>query len=213
MINPNGSTTVDEYDFHIHIDDSVKRSAFPKAGKRTRKLYSSAAGRSSEGNAPFFNIHDRDGGYIVAVGWTGQWNAKVELNNDTVRFCSKIEDPDGVLWLKKHAEEYLRVRPYFDGDIYHLTSPTRDLTAWCAVQWDRPENGDGMIQVFKREKAIYKDAYLPLRKISDRYNYKFTDLDGGVFTVSGSELLENGLHLTINESRVAKIYIYEACPI
>jgi hypothetical protein len=48
---------------------------------------------------------------------------------------------------------------------------------------------------------------------SDRYNYKFTDLDGGVFTVSGSELLENGLHLTINESRVAKIYIYEACPI
>jgi alpha-galactosidase len=113
-----------------------------------------------------------------------------------------------VEWLAARFDEMRRVRPYFAGDIYHLTKPTKDDTAWCAVQWDRPECGDGMVQVFKRKDSPYTEAYLPLRRIDPAKTYHFTDVDGGEFYVSGKELSESGLHLTVRERRVAKIYFY-----
>ena len=120
------------------------------------------------------------------------------------------EDPEQVAWLKERAEEYLRIRPYFEGDIYHLTKPNADLGAWCAVQWNRPEQGDGMLQVFVREDSLYTEASLPIKKIDPKKSYRFTDLDGDSFTVSGKELAERGLRLRIEEKRVAKIYVYQS---
>lgn len=49
-------------------------------------------GRSSDGTAPFFNIHKKGKGYICAVGWTGQWNCDVTRREYSVEFKTKIED-------------------------------------------------------------------------------------------------------------------------
>ncbi|MBE6553171.1 MAG: hypothetical protein E7666_02400 [Ruminococcaceae bacterium] len=125
--------------------------------------------------------------------------------SDTEHFGSDMAQ---VQWFRDRCKEFLRVRPYFDGDLYHLTAPVKDNTAWCAVQWNRPESQDGMVQVFKRAESLYTEAYLPLRRIDSTKTYRFTDIDGGAFTVSGAELAECGLHLTIPEHRVAKIYFY-----
>ncbi|MBQ9805267.1 MAG: alpha-galactosidase [Clostridia bacterium] len=114
-----------------------------------------------------------------------------------------------VEWLRDRAEEYCRVRPYFQGDLYPLTKPTKDETAWCAVQWHRPESGDGMIQVFKRENSPYTEASFDLCAIDSTKTYRFTDIDGGEFEISGQELIQNGLKLRIAEKRVAKIYFYQ----
>ena len=60
----------------------------------TRK-YATVGGRSAQSTyAPFFNIRHgaRDEGYIVAIGWTGQWNATVTRNEEGVFFQSKLED-------------------------------------------------------------------------------------------------------------------------
>lgn len=59
------------------------------------KKYSTYCGRSSNSAyAPFFNIRHggKDEGYVVAIGWTGQWNATVERREASVVFKSKIED-------------------------------------------------------------------------------------------------------------------------
>ena len=60
-----------------------------------KKNYATVGGRSADSTyAPFFNLKHGglDEGYIVAIGWTGQWNAQVERYEDAVRFQSKIED-------------------------------------------------------------------------------------------------------------------------
>ena len=59
------------------------------------KKYTTYVGRSSNSAyAPFFNIRHgmTDEGYIVAVGWTGQWNAMVTRTEEGVFFQSKVED-------------------------------------------------------------------------------------------------------------------------
>ena len=60
-----------------------------------KKWYATVGGRSADSvSAPFFNVKHgaEDIGYIVAVGWTGQWNAQFERKEDGVRMWSKIED-------------------------------------------------------------------------------------------------------------------------
>ena len=57
------------------------------------KKYATSGGRSSNNEkAPFFNIHKNGAGYIVAIGWTGQWNCEITRDTDNVRVRSCIED-------------------------------------------------------------------------------------------------------------------------
>lgn len=112
-----------------------------------------------------------------------------------------------VAWFKKHCEEYISIRKYFLGNIYHLTEPKRDLSAWCATQWTL-EN-EGMIQVFKRQNSPYITACFQLYEIDENKNYLFEDKDGGNFEISGKELATNGLNIKITDKRVAKIFTYK----
>lgn len=122
-------------------------------------------------------------------------------------YCNTAEKTE---FIKKYTEEYLRVRPYFTEDFYPLTEHCETLDCWCASQYDRPEARDGLIQVFRRENSPYETAVLRLRAVDSAADYLFTDLDGGEFTVSGKELAEKGLTLTVTEQRKAKLYIYKA---
>ncbi|MBQ8449273.1 MAG: alpha-galactosidase [Clostridia bacterium] len=119
-----------------------------------------------------------------------------------------FEVGEGTALLKKYGEEYLAVRRYFAGDVHFLTKPTADESAWCAVQWSLPESGEGMVQVFTREKSVYTEGAFKLYGISAGRRYRFRDLDGGEFTVSGRELVAHGLRLRTAEKRKAKIFIY-----
>ena len=68
---------------------------------------------------------------------------------------------------------------------------------WCAVQFNRPSEKDGIVQVFRRENAPYEAAVFNLRGLDENAEYLFTDLDGGEIKVSGKELAQNGLKITI----------------
>ena len=110
--------------------------------------------------------------------------------------------------LQKCGEEYLSIRKYFSGDVHFLTAPQIEKSAWCAVQWSLAEKGEGMVQVFVRENSVYKEASFMLKNIERGAQYRFSDLDGGGFTVSGEELHTHGLRLYAEEKRTAKIFIY-----
>ena len=154
---------------------------------------------SGSGSGRIYDTYRMRSAYGTSLSTTYSYSADEHFGDNQEEVC----------WLKEHCEEYLRIRPYFDGDIYHLTEPQRSLTAWCATQWHRPETGDGMLQVFKREESPYPSASLNMRKINVSATYRFTDLDGESFDVSGKELSENGLILQIPEKRIAKIYLYK----
>ena len=119
-------------------------------------------------------------------------------------------DPEKISWLKDILNEYLKVRPLMDGDFYPLTEISDRTDVWAASQFDRPDEKDGMVQIFRREKSPYKSANLPLFAIDTTCDYIFTDADDdSQFTIGGESLATSGFAVTIPDKRTAKIYFYK----
>ena len=137
--------------------------------------------------------------YAAALACQYPWTEKEP-------FCDTEEK---VNFIKKYTEEYLKVRPYFSEDFYPLTEQNEKLDVWCAMQFNRPRKNDGIIEVFRRENSPYETVCFMLRGLDETADYLFTDADGGEFTLSGKELSQNGLKITVPEKRRAKIYFYK----
>lgn len=121
-----------------------------------------------------------------------------------------VNDTEKMKLIHKYTTEYLKVRQYFSEDMYPLTEPSMNSDIWCAVQFNRPDENDGIVQVFRRDNAPYETASFSLRGLDVTCNYQFTDIDGGEFEISGKELLHDGFKVTIPQKHKAKIYMYKA---
>lgn len=140
--------------------------------------------------------------YRSAYGASMTINAFYAQNDD------RGATEEQLAFIRKYTEEYRRVRPYFSEDFYPLSAVSEAPDSWCMLQFDRPEQKDGLLQVFRREQSPYETACISLKAIDREATYCFTDLDGGEFTVPGRQLAEDGLRLTVPERRKAKLYIY-----
>lgn len=123
------------------------------------------------------------------------------------KFC---DTPEKVEFIKKYMTEYLRIRPYFSADFYNLTEVDTANDVWCAVQFNRPENNDGVIEVYRREDSPYETACFAVRGFDENREYLFEDTDGGTFRISGKILATKGFCIAVPEKRKAKIYFYKA---
>ena len=126
-------------------------------------------------------------------------------------------------WLRTQVEQLKRVRPYYYGDYYPLLpcSVNTDCVAgagdersaafeWAAWQFNRPEEGDGMVQAFRREKSEDAAKDIRLRGLDTAASYEVTNLDAGVpKTVTGKDLMQKGLHVEVAEEPGAAIIHYK----
>ncbi len=135
--------------------------------------------------------------------------AALTTNYSFSEWESYCDTAEKTAFIKKYTKEYLRVRPYFSEDFYPLTEVTDKLDVWCAMQFHRPTEQDGIVELFRRENAPYETACFRLRGLDENADYLFEDADGGSFTLSGRELVEKGFSVTIPERRKAKIYFYK----
>lgn len=75
----------------IHEEFNCTEKYLPE-GEELR--YACTGGRSSNKTAPFFDVNQAEGGMILAIGWTGQWNARFNCTGETVRVQTGLEDTD-----------------------------------------------------------------------------------------------------------------------
>jgi alpha-galactosidase len=72
------------------LDDWLPREDAVPPGREIG--FAPAAGRPSSGACPFFNLQWDGGGVITAIGWSGQWAAKVERAKEgTVRLTAGMQ--------------------------------------------------------------------------------------------------------------------------
>ena len=78
---------------------------------------------------------------------------------------------------RRLLNEYVSVRKYFLGDYYPLTRYNLDETKWLAWQFDRPDLGEGMVQIFRRGKSPDESGKFQLHGLQPEAVYKLTNPD------------------------------------
>jgi alpha-galactosidase len=111
---------------------------------------------------------------------------------------------------RKLVGEWRKLAPCMLGDYYPLTPYSLGNDAWIGWQFDRPEEGDGMVQVFRRGDSIYRQAELKLRGLDADKDYAITDLDTNQSTRSkGRELMDRGFTVEIAQKPGAALLGYK----
>lgn len=117
----------------------------------------------------------------------------------------KYDDPEKIAVIRRYLNEYLSVREFMSEDFYPLTAVSENNDTWCAYAFDRPEQGDGVIMVFRRENSPYECAKFNLGFLDG--DYVFIDADGKTFDFSTAENGRN-FNVLIFKKEKSKIYFY-----
>ncbi|MCC6695384.1 MAG: alpha-galactosidase [Candidatus Hydrogenedentes bacterium] len=112
--------------------------------------------------------------------------------------------------LRRLTSQWKQVAPNYAGDFYPLTPYSLDRSDWIGWQFDRPETGEGMVQVFRREGSIYRSADLALRGLDRAARYTVTDLDAPdqQREMTGSELMDQGIPVEIASRPGSALFTY-----
>ena len=122
----------------------------------------------------------------------------------------EIREDESLDWVRKYNDEYKRARPYFSCDYYPLAVPSLDAGSWTAWQYDRPEQSDGIIMLFRRTKSTFSTANFALGGMQSGQIYQFEDTDTGeFFKISSDTLIKDGFMVDISKKRSSKLYFYK----
>jgi alpha-galactosidase len=102
--------------------------------------------------------------------------------------------------IKTYYDEWRRIAPLMLADYYPLTPYSLQLDQWIAWQFNRPEQGDGVVQAFRRENCAEAVKTLRLSGLDPTAQYEVTNFDvEGTFKITGKELMEKGLTVEIKD--------------
>ena len=126
----------------------------------------------------------------------------------TLCFDVRRKDLDYPL-LRTLLSQWRQLASYYSGDYYPLTSYSTGTDVWTAWEFNVPESGKGMIQVFRRQNSPYQSARFRLRDLDAGSDYKLINLDTGESRqASGRELLQDGIEIHLPDRPQAAIYTY-----
>ena len=109
--------------------------------------------------------------------------------------------------------EWRHVSQYYDGDFYPLTTYSNSNEVWMAWQFDKPEISEGVIQAFRRPESPVVSMTFKLRGLEADELYLLTNPDAkDTQQMSGRDLAEQGLSITLNQPRQAVTVFYKQLP-
>jgi len=109
------------------------------------------------------------------------------------------DDTTDVLTLRKLISQWRAVSPNYYGNYYALTPYSLSNTDWAAVQFDRPEAGEGFVEIFRRSKSPAETEIFRLRGLDPAARYEITNLDhGSKEELSGKDLLNGGIRIHLD---------------
>jgi alpha-galactosidase len=109
---------------------------------------------------------------------------------------------------KKLLGTYLEVRHLLIGAWYPLLPYSRDLDKWMAVQYHRPDLGEGMVLAFRRAESPYNSVQVSLHGLEPNAAYELSfDNTGKKVRASGKELMAEWM-LTLPKKRSSELIHY-----
>ena len=157
------------------------------------------------GNAAFEVSYHGEG--FTAVEPYAFWSCCYPAVNFGMDVREKGMDYDA---LRDLFEKRDRMVKYFYGDFYPLTAHSLDRTVWMAWQFNQPETGEGLVQVFRRTQSDILNNQYKLKALDANAKYEITDLTASkVIRLMGRELTEKGLKIHIEDKPGAAVILYK----
>lgn len=119
--------------------------------------------------------------------------------------------PENVVAQQQAYSECAQIAPdMLFGDYYPLTPYSVDTAHWIAWQFNRPEKGTGVIQVFRRDNCKDSIKIFRLKGLDAEARYEVINFDKqNSIVFAGKELIEKGLKVEINNKPGAAIITYK----
>jgi alpha-galactosidase len=112
--------------------------------------------------------------------------------------------------LPKRLDEWRKTVAHYWGDFWPLTPYSLKNDVWMAWQFDRPEEGQGVVQAFRRQDCPQESITLKLRGLDPKARYELQNLDEkGSHEMTSKELLESGLPVSAKDRPSAIIILYK----
>jgi alpha-galactosidase len=150
---------------------------------------------------PFFGTAiNSDDPYVFRSQMTPAVGLGVEPDREDVNYVR----------LRKLLLQWRQVAPDYYGDYYPLTAYTPANNAWVAWQFNRPKEGQGMLQVFRRPDSPYESARFRLRALDPTALYSVINADSDQKReMKGKELEQDGLPISLGKCPGSALIVYE----
>jgi alpha-galactosidase len=159
------------------------------------------------------------------ASWLPYFGAGVGDTTDVYVLRSNIASWVGADWdtqkddldyatIRKHLSDWRLVAPYMlYGDFYPFTPYSLEENVWMAWQFDVPEQGEGVVQAFRRMTSDNESMRVKLQGLDPDVIYTLTDLDvAGTRDATGRELQQDGLLLEIKKQPGTAMITYKKKP-
>ena len=111
--------------------------------------------------------------------------------------------------LRPLVEEARQLQPYFLGDYYPLTPYSLGDGDWLALQFNRPEQADGIVLAYRRPACVADSLRLKLHGLDPAAQYEVRSLDEPApAVVTGKTLLADGLPVHLISKPAAAVIRY-----
>jgi alpha-galactosidase len=111
--------------------------------------------------------------------------------------------------LRELVRQWREISPDYFGDYYPLSPYSTSDKVWIAWQFDRPQVGTGMVQVFRRPQSTKEKETLKLRGLDQNSRYSVTKVDTCTKRVlTGRELMKKGLPVELGNHPDSAIFMY-----
>lgn len=111
---------------------------------------------------------------------------------------------------QKSLAQWRNAAEYFFGDFWPLSAYNIGKDVWMAWQFSLPDRSAGMIQAFRRPDCPYVSAQFKLHALESHAVYSVSDSDAGKTSrLTGRELMNDGLTITISNQPGASLFTYE----
>jgi alpha-galactosidase len=124
--------------------------------------------------------------------------------------AERIPDDFPFDWAKATLAQYLKLRPFYYGDYYPLTSYSQAADVWMAYELNLEESGKGLVVALRRPESPYQIARFQLHGIDESASYRLTNLDSKAQTVvAGNELTHAGLEISLAKQPGSALILFE----
>lgn len=151
--------------------------------------------------------------YVYLSGLSSSFALSIfpALSYDPIRVESPADYP--WKWLKRMIEKHRRARPFFRGDFYPLLDYVHSNQLWGAVQYHRPDLGEGMLLAFRRKNSPFVSADFQLQALDPDATYELSDADTRrKRRAKGCVLMENGLRVVMETAPAGRLVFYRVVP-